>query len=283
MSCGQCISNSDGTLIWQWPDRQLILDQKTKIAGILNVTQDSFSDGGQYWSLEQAVQRGCQIEAEGGAIIDLGGQSTRPGFQRLTAEEELSRVMPVLEALLEKVKIPISVDTDKPEVAQAVLAAGAHIINDESGGQGAMAEVIASYQAPVILMHWPQEKPQYQQVAQDVVAALQEKIQMYESLGVKAGHIMADPGLGFAKSHEDNLAVLANLSLLHSLHKPILIGASRKSFIGRVTGVSEPASRLAGSLAVAVWCATKGIQMVRVHDVKQTAEALAMTQAMLLG
>jgi len=269
-------------VIWQWSDRRLVLDARdTKIAGILNVTKESFSDGGKYWRLEDAVKRGRELEAEGAAFIDLGGQSTRPGFQPLTVEEEIARVLPVLRALLEQVKIPVSVDTDKPEVAEAALAAGAHIINDESGGRPEMAEVIARYGAPVILMHWPREKPAYKKVIHDVAADLKEKVQLYEDLGVKKEHIMIDPGLGFAKNPEENLAVLQELPVLHSLNKPVLIGASRKSFIGLVTGVEEPAQRLAGSLAVTVWSAIWGMQVVRVHDVKETRQAIAMTKAML--
>jgi dihydropteroate synthase len=168
-------------------------------------------------------------------------------------------------------------------VALAVLAAGAHIINDESGGNAAMAQAVATYGAPVILMHRPAGKPTYQQVSSDVMASLRETIALYESFGVERQSMMVDPGLGFGKSHEDNIAVLAHLDLLHDLDLPILVGASRKSFIGKVTGEVEPANRLSGSLAVAVWCAVQQIQIVRVHDVAATVQALAMVQAMMKG
>ena len=270
------------SILWQWPDRQLELDgRKPKIAGILNVTPDSFSDGGLYWEKQSAIERGCQMAEEGADIIDLGGQSTRPGFQQISSEEETARILPVLQTLLERVKIPISVDTANPEVAAAALAAGAHILNDESGGTLAMAQVAAAHQAPVILMHWPKPKPLYGQVAEEVTAALDQIVKDYEAAGVRPEHIAVDPGLGFAKNQAENLEMLAHIAALRALKKPILVGASRKSFIGAVTGQKEAARRLPGSLAAAVWCALWQIELIRVHDVKETAEALAMIQALL--
>lgn len=269
-------------LVWQWPDRQLILDgRKPKIAGILNVTPDSFSDGGLYWDKQKAVERGCRMAEEGADLIDLGGQSTRPGFHQAGPEEELRRVLPVLQDLLPRVKIPISIDTVHPEVAAAALAAGAHILNDESGGDRAMAEIAARSKAPVILMHWPKEKPQYGNVAKDVTASLAALVEEYEKAGVSPDRIVVDPGLGFAKNIEENLQMLAHVREMRSLGKPILIGASRKSFIGAVTGQKEPALRLPGSLAAAAWCALWQVELIRVHDVKETAETLAMFHAML--
>ncbi len=267
---------------WQWPDRQLVLDgRKPKIAGILNVTPDSFSDGGLYWEKQKAVERGCQMALEGADIIDLGGQSTRPGFQQLETAEESQRILPVLEALLKVVKIPISVDTANPEVAAAALGLGAHILNDESGGSRAMGSIAAKYKAPVILMHWPKDKPQYGQVAEDVAAALDSMVKDYMTAGVEPSKIAVDPGLGFAKNIDENLRMLAHIQALRRLGKPVLVGASRKSFIGAITGQKEPSQRVSGSLAAAVWCALWQVELIRVHDVKETAEALAMTEALL--
>ena len=267
---------------WQWPDRQLVLDgRKPKIAGILNVTPDSFSDGGLYWEKQKAVERGCQMALEGADIIDLGGQSTRPGFQQLETAEESQRILPVLEALLKVVKIPISVDTANPEVAAAALGLGAHILNDESGGSRAMGSIAAKYKAPVILMHWPKDKPQYGQVAEDVAAALDSMVKDYMAAGVEPSKIAVDPGLGFAKSIDENLRMLAHIQALRRLGKPVLVGASRKSFIGAITGQKEPSQRVSGSLAAAVWCALWQVELIRVHDVKETADALAMTEALL--
>lgn len=267
---------------WQWPDRQLVLDgRKPKIAGILNVTPDSFSDGGLYLEKQKAVERGCQMALEGADLIDLGGQSTRPGFQQVGTAEESQRILPVLEALLKAVKIPISVDTANPEVAAAALGLGAHILNDESGGCRAMAETASKYKAPIILMHWPKDKPQYGHVAEDVAAALDSMVKDYLAAGVEPSKIAVDPGLGFAKSMEENLRMLAHIQALRRLGKPILVGASRKSFIGAITGQKDPALRVPGSLAAAVWCALWQVELIRVHDVKETAEALAMTEALL--
>lgn len=267
---------------WQWPDRQLVLDgRKPKIAGILNVTPDSFSDGGLYWEKQKAVERGCQMALEGADLIDLGGQSTRPGFQQLETAEESQRILPVLEALLKVVKIPISVDTANPEVAAAALGLGAHILNDESGGSRAMGSIAAKYKAPVILMHWPKDKPQYGQVAEDVAAALDSMVKDYMAAGVEPSKIAVDPGLGFAKSIDENLRMLAHIQALRRLGKPVLVGASRKSFIGAITGQKEPSQRVSGSLAAAVWCALWQVELIRVHDVKETADALAMTEALL--
>lgn len=269
-------------VLWKWSDRQLILDgRKPKIAGILNVTPDSFSDGGLYHDKQKAVERGCRMAEEGADLIDLGGQSTRPGFRQVGPEEELRRVLPVLQDLLPLVKIPISIDTAHPEVAAAALAAGAHILNDESGGSPVMAEIAARHKAPVILMHWPKEKPQYGDVAKEVAAALAALAEEYEKAGVSPERIVVDPGLGFAKDIEENLQMLAHVRELRSLGKPILIGASRKSFIGAVTGQKEPALRVPGSLAVASWCALWQVELIRVHDVRETAETLAMTHALL--
>lgn len=293
-------------LHWCWPGITLIFPaEKPYIAGILNVTPDSFSDGGRYLQPAAAVEQALAMVRDGACIIDVGGQSTRPGHVPISAEEEEQRVLPVLLALqeaLEKARQEaiqqeahrqsdataarfaagplISLDTDKPALADKVLGLGlAHILNDESGGNPEMARIAARYQVPLILMHRPagMDRGSLTAVLEDLAALRQ----LYIEAGLPGEYIALDPGLGFGKIYDENLAILNNCRQLQALGSPVYIGASRKGFIGKASGNPEAGGRLAGSLVAAVWAALGGAAFVRVHDVKETAEALMMAQALM--
>lgn len=272
------------TISWEWPGKYLTLGDKTLVMGILNITPDSFSDGGRFLDLNKAVNYAHEMAALGADIIDVGGESTRPGAIPLNSEEEIERVMPVLEVLQKELTIPVSLDTYKSRVAEAALRGGVHIINDVGGGKRDpdMAGVIAMYDAPVILMHNLGEhsgdyKP-YNDVTADVVDDLGESIGIYEKAGLSPHKIMIDPGIGFGKNREDNLKLIKQLECFKILNKPILLGASRKSFIGKVLD-AEIGERLEGSLAVVSWAVQKGVDAVRVHDVKETVQTVRMLDA----
>lgn len=252
--------------------------EQTAVMGILNVTPDSFYDGGKYSTLELIAERAEQIEREGGDIIDLGGQSTKPGYVPVSLEEEKRRVIPALRAIMEStdVRIPISIDTSKPEVAEEALKLGASIINDQEGGDEKIAQLAADYNASLILMH--NRKVDRMEMMFDILEYLEEKINLAEKKGVEADRISIDPGIGFGKGAEGDLLLLRNLSELRSLGRAITIGASRKSFIGKVLG-KEKEGRLEGSIAVLVSSIMSGAKIVRVHDVKESALAARMIDA----
>jgi dihydropteroate synthase len=253
------------------------------VMGILNITPDSFSDGGRYTTTESAVKYGCQMEEEGAAVLDIGGQSTRPGAQEVSPEEEWGRIYRVLETLAGRVRIPISVDTTSSMVALRALAAGASIINDVSAGRfdSAMPAVIAEKKCPVILMHsrakpaTMQEMPGYGDVVAEVQQELQCSITMFIDAGVQKEAIILDPGIGFAKRFEDNCALLRNIDKIKGMGYPVCIGTSRKSFIGHITG-EQPPERLYGSLASIVTSLFAGVVLFRVHDVKATVSFLSV-------
>ncbi|MBN2848226.1 MAG: dihydropteroate synthase [Coriobacteriia bacterium] len=255
--------------------------------GILNVTPDSFSDGGRYADVSSAIERGCELAALGAHIIDVGGESTRPGSDAVTVADELARVVPVVSALVGSLEVPISVDTRHAEVAAACVAAGASIVNDISGFEDpAMIEVATSGDAGLVVMHMlgepktMQEEPRYEDVTAEVCAYLATQARMLEDAGVASGRIALDPGIGFGKTTAHNLEVLRHLEEFISLGYPLLVGASRKRFIGELTGVMTPARRVSGSVAVACWSVLHGADIVRVHDVAPTLEALAMFEAL---
>lgn len=259
----------------------LTLGEKTLIMGILNMTPDSFSDGGSYASMEKAIERARQMIAEGADIIDIGGESTRPGAEKVSLEEELRRVLPVIEALREAVGVPISVDTYKPEVAKRSLEAGAHIINDIWGFKDspAMARIAAEYDCPVILMH-NRTDMNYGAFVPDVIADLQESVRLALASGVRAERIILDPGIGFAKNYEHNLYLMNHLNDIVVLGYPVLLGTSRKSFIQRTLQLPAEDVVEGTSATVAIGIA-KGCQIVRVHDVKQMKRVAAMTEAIV--
>lgn len=262
-----------------------------RLMGILNVTPDSFSDGGQFDRPDAALMAARRMAAEAD-ILDIGGESTRPGASPVTVDDEIARTAPVIAAMRAAgISRPISIDTRKAAVAAAALTAGAGIVNDVSalGFDAGMARLVATTQAPVILMHsignpqTMQDDPHYGDVVLDVYDALRHRIAAAEAAGVPRDRIAIDPGIGFGKTLAHNLALLARISVFHSLGLPILLGASRKRFIGTLSGEDEAARRMPGSLAVALGGVAQGVQMVRVHDVAETRAALRLWQATTKG
>jgi dihydropteroate synthase len=256
--------------------------------GVLNVTPDSFYDGGVYFDPARAVGRGLELAAEGADIIDVGGESTRPGSEPIPADEELRRILPVVEALRKETKVLISVDTTKSEVAQTALAKGADIINDISAGRfdGRMLDVAARSGAGLILMHMKgtprtmQLSPHYGDVLAEVKAFLRERIEAAVAAGVKRESLIIDPGIGFGKRLEHNLVLLRNIPSLTELGRPVLVGISRKSFIGHILNL-EARERLEGTVAAAVLSVAGGASLLRVHDVRAVSRAVAVAEAIL--
>ncbi|MCM3588545.1 dihydropteroate synthase [Mesobacillus maritimus] len=260
---------------------QLNYQQKTLIMGILNVTPDSFSDGGKYTQVEAAVKRAQQMVEEGADIIDIGGESTRPGYKKISDEEEIERVAPIIEAISQNVEVAISVDTYKSEVAKHALEAGAHIINDIWGVKADpnMAKVAAKYDVPIILQH-NRDNTDYRVFMRDVYSDLFKSIGLAKIAGVKPEKMILDPGIGFAKSHEQNLETMRNLETIVQLGYPVLLGTSRKSMIGQVLDLPVH-ERLEGTGATVCYGIQKGVQMVRVHDVKEMARMAKMMDALM--
>ncbi|HEY7744842.1 MAG TPA: dihydropteroate synthase [Desulfuromonadales bacterium] len=261
--------------------------ERPLIMGILNVTPDSFSDGGRYRSVENALRRGLELAAEGADLIDVGGESTRPGATLVTAREEMDRVVPVIEALHREVDLPLSVDTSKAAVASASVAAGAEFINDISGLRfdPEMAATAAACGAGLFLMHTRgrpdqmQAETHYADLLGEVIGYLQQGLMQAGAAGVPAEKMAVDPGIGFGKSAEGNLELLRRLPELQSLGRPVLLGTSRKSFIGRIVGRTDPEQRLAGTLATVALGVAHGARIFRVHDVRQARDAALMAWA----
>jgi dihydropteroate synthase len=268
--------------------RSISLGERTIVVGVLNVTPDSFSDGGQNFEPARAIDRALEMASEGADIIEVGGESTRPGATRLSVEEELSRVLPVLKGLAGQLRVPIAIDTYKSEVAAAVAALGASIINDVSALRfdPAIADVAAREHTALVLMHMRGEPATMQKIGPspdifaEISSDLGDAIRLAESRGVKRERIVIDPGLGFGKTLEQNLAILNHLERFDSFNLPLMIGTSRKSFIGRITGHSE-ADRAFGSAASIVIAILRGAHLVRVHDVRQMAEAARIADAII--
>lgn len=260
----------------------LTLGERTLVMGILNVTPDSFSDGGKFNTLERAVVHAHQLVADGADIIDLGGESTRPGHEPVGEQEELERVIPVIEALhREMPHIPLSIDTYKARVAEESLKAGAHILNDVWGfkHEPNMAKVAAAYDCPVILMH-NREDRNYRDLLKDIEADLLDSVSLAKQGGVKAEQIILDPGIGFAKDHQENLKVMGALDRLVGLGYPMLLGTSRKRFIRSVLDLS-PDEVVHGTAATVALGIAQGCQIVRVHDVKEIKQTVRMCDAIL--
>ena len=263
-----------------------LLQKTFVIMGIVNVTPDSFFDGGRYASADAAIAHGRALAAEGADILDIGGESTRPGAAPVAADEECRRILPVIEALAAKAGVPVSVDTRKSAVAARAFAAGATWVNDVSAGRfdPAMARFAAQRGCPVILMHsretpaTMQDKPQYRDVVAEVKAELLERVAAFAGAGVQGENIIIDPGIGFAKRLEDNLVLLKRLGELVELGYPVCVGLSRKSFVGRVTG-RDADQRLAGSLAALAPARRAGARLFRVHDARETLDALKVLAA----
>ncbi|NQX70510.1 dihydropteroate synthase [Paenibacillus alba] len=260
---------------------ELPIGDRTIIMGILNVTPDSFSDGGEYVRIEDALRRARQMVAEGADIIDIGGESTRPGSAVVTGEEEIRRVIPVIEALSREVPVPISIDTYKADVAEQALAAGAHIINDVWGGQAdvRMAAVAARYDCPFIITH-NRLNPVYSDFLPDVLSDLQLYANQAKEAGVRKERIILDPGIGFAKTYEQNLQLMNQLRAVADLGYPVLLGTSRKSVIG-LTLQLPPEERMEGTASTVALGIAQGCGMIRVHDVQAMKRVAVMTDAII--
>ncbi|TKH15406.1 dihydropteroate synthase [Peribacillus simplex] len=260
---------------------ELDYSKKTLIMGILNVTPDSFSDGGKYNRIDAALKHAERMVNDGADILDVGGESTRPNYERISDEEEIERVTPIIEAISRNIEIPISVDTYKSRVAEEAVKAGAHILNDIWGGKAdsLMSKVAAEYKVPIILMH-NRDNMEYGHFVRDVLQDLFESIILVKEAGVKDENIILDPGIGFAKDLKFNLEMMRNLDKLVSLGYPVLLATSRKSMIGHVLDL-PPSERMEGTAATICHGIQQGCQMVRVHDVKEMARAAKMMDALL--
>ena len=259
-----------------------------RLMGILNSTPDSFSDGGQFNSVETGVSHALQMIKNGADIIDIGGESTRPGARLVTPEQEVSRTIPVIEAIRANSPIPISIDTRKASVAGAAIAAGATIVNDVSAFSfdAQLADLVAKSEVPICLMHAQgdpatmQKDPIYDNVLLDVYDYLAERITIATAAGIARRNIIIDPGIGFGKTVEHNLTLIRNIALFHSLGCPILLGASRKRFIGTLSGTTDASERMPGSIAVALAGISQGVQITRVHDIAETRQAVTLWSAL---
>lgn len=269
--------------------REIALGERTLVMGILNVTPDSFSDGGIFYSPDKAIEHGRRMAEEGADIIDIGGESTRPGSASVPAHVELKRVIPVIEGLTKKIKIPVSIDTKKAKVAGQAVDAGAEIVNDVSAlnGDRKMAQTVADKRAALVLMHM-RGKPagmqkgnlEYNDLMGEIAEYLKKSCDKAIKAGVKKNSIVIDPGIGFGKTLQDNYRIINNLSGLKALGLPVLIGTSRKSFIGNVTG-DEPRERLEGTAATVAAAIMNGCNIVRVHDVAAMKKVAAITDAIV--
>ncbi|MGD9873413.1 MAG: dihydropteroate synthase [Kiritimatiellia bacterium] len=273
---------------WKCRNRVLVCGPQTLIMGILNVTPDSFSDGGLYRYAPDAIAHALDMEADGAAIIDIGGESTRPGAPAVSAAEETDRVLPVIRDLARKCRCALSIDTTKASVARAALEAGCHIVNDVSAGTAdeEMLPVVREHGAGFILMHMQgtprtmQQNPSYENVVEDVRRWLVQRAGACVAAGLDRATLALDPGIGFGKTVEHNLDLLAGLDRLSEAGYPVVVGVSRKSFLGALTG-EGPGGRLAGSLSALSYAITRGAGVVRVHDVKESCQAARVVDILL--
>jgi dihydropteroate synthase len=278
-----------GSTLWRVGGQALDLSARTMIMGVLNVTPDSFSDGGEFFNTEQAVEQGERIAAEGAQIIDVGGESTRPGAEAVSVDEELARVIPVITKLRESVPAFISIDTSKSIVARAAIEAGATIINDVTAGRAdpQMFALAAEQDAALIIMHMQgtprtmQAAPHYDDVVRDVANFFRQQYDRALECGVDAIAIAFDPGIGFGKTVEHNLALLANLERLRIDDRPLVIGISRKSSLAKMIGSNAMEDRLAPTIAFTALLRERGANVLRVHNVKENMAALRVTEALL--
>jgi dihydropteroate synthase len=265
---------------------ELLGENRTLLMGILNVTPDSFSDGGMFVTIDKAVAHGEALCSAGADIIDVGGVSTRPFADPVSVDEEIARVIPVIKRLSQRVSAPISVDTSRAETAERAIEAGARIVNDIAALRfdPFLGDVVAEADLPVVLMHMQgtpetmQIRPAYDDVMGEIIDFLSGSIDLAVSKGIPRENIIVDPGIGFGKKVEHNLTIIRELSRLKSLGRPILVGASRKSFIGEITGIKEPARRDTATLAVTALLVANGADIIRVHDVKRSTEVVRMVE-----
>jgi len=274
---------------WKIVERVFDLSRQGLIMGVLNVTPDSFSDGGKFLTTEKAVEHGMQMAAEGADLIDVGGESTRPGAEPVAAEEELHREIPVIEKLRPKIHIPISIDTSKAQVARAAIETGASIVNDVTGGRGdeEMLPLVAETKSAFIIMHMQgnprtmQLEPRYADVASEVADFFRQQYARAIECGSDPMAIAFDPGIGFGKTLEHNLELLAQLEKIRVHDRPLVIGVSRKGFLAKLIGAPEMEARLGPTLALTSLLRSRGADVFRVHDVKENATALRVTEAIL--
>jgi dihydropteroate synthase len=275
-----------GADIISWPGGTLDFSAGCIVMGVLNVTPDSFSDGGEFFDTQKAVEHGLNMAAEGAAIIDVGGESTRPGSEPVSIEQQIERVVPVIEQLCMKINVPFSIDTYTVEVARAALDAGAAIINDITAfSDEAMAELAAEREVPVVLMHMQgtpatmQTEPKYEDVVGEILEFLLGRAKRAEQSGIPQERIFIDPGIGFGKTLEHNLLLLKNIHKFVASGYRVLVGTSRKSFIGGITGRKNPAERIFGTAATVALCAAAGVSIVRVHDVAEMMDVVKVINA----
>lgn len=267
----------------------MLLDKNRKfpyLMGVLNVTPDSFSDGGKFFSVDSAVSHSLRMMEEGADFVDVGGESSRPGAEPISVDEEMRRVMPVIEALARAGAV-ISIDTYKPEVADAAIKGGANIVNDITGFQNPlMRDVVVSHQATAVIMHMQgkpqnmQDNPKYENVVREVKDFLKTQAELLISEGHDKEKIWIDPGIGFGKTLEHNLLLLRSVDDIATLGYPVLVGVSRKSFIGKLTDAPVPEERLSGSISAGIYAVTHGVSILRVHDVRETKQALDVWSAL---
>ena len=267
--------------ILEWPRGRLDFSAGCLVMGVLNVTPDSFSDGGQFFEADKAIKHGLRMAAEGAAIIDVGAESTRPGSEAVSVQEQIRRAIPVVEALAKRIDVPISIDTYNHEVAQAALEAGVAMINDITAlSDDRVGELAAKQNVPVVLMHMQgtpatmQVEPKYDDVVGEVRRFLLARAKRAEKFGVPKNMIFIDPGVGFGKTLEHNLLILRNIGKFIETGYRVLVGTSRKSFIGQVTGKERPANRIFGTAATVALCAAAGVSIVRVHDVAEMVDVI---------
>lgn len=267
--------------VLEWPRGRLDFSAGCIIMGVLNVTPDSFSDGGQFFDADKAVEHSLKMAADGAAIIDVGGESTRPGSAAVSAKEQIKRVLPVIEGLSGKLPVPISIDTYRPEVAEAALQAGAAMINDITAlSDEHVGRLAAQHQVPVVLMHMQetpatmQIEPKYDDVVGEVLEFLLGRAKKAQKLGILKERIFIDPGIGFGKTLQHNLLLLRNIDKFNATGYRVLVGASRKSFIGKITAKEEPSDRIFGTAATVALCAAAGVSIVRVHDVAEMVDVV---------
>ena len=272
--------------IIKWARGRLDFSGGCLVMGVLNVTPDSFSDGGQFFDTDKAIEHGIRMAAEGAAIIDVGGESTRPGSSPVSAKEQIRRVVPVIKSLCEKVDVPISIDTYNFEVATAALEAGAAMINDITAlSNERVGKLAAEYRLPVVLMHIQgtpatmQIEPKYKDVVGEVLEFLLKRAKRAEEFGISKDMIFIDPGIGFGKTVEHNLLLLRNINKFVDSGYRVCVGTSRKSFISKITGKENPAERIFGTAATVALCAAAGVSIVRVHDVAEMVDVVKVANA----
>jgi dihydropteroate synthase len=285
---GKSKTKEAGENVMRWPGGELDFSAGCIVMGVLNVTPDSFSDGGLFLNAEKAIEHGLKMAADGAAIIDVGGESTRPGSEQVSTRQQIERVVPVIEELHNKVDVPISIDAHNVEVAKAALEAGAAMINDITAlNNERMAELAAEHQVPVVLMHMQgspttmQVEPKYEDVVGEVLEFLLSRAKRAERFGIPTERIFIDPGIGFGKTLEHNLLLLRNIDKFVATDYRVLVGTSRKSFIGKITGRENPGWRIFGTAATVALCAAAGVSIVRVHDVAEMLDVVKVTNSIV--